>query len=133
MIGKDDIFGIPIESRELKTYTTGCPRKRVIQNTNLKQDTFICSNLQIISASLMLCRPGAKGTGTCLMPTKWHKIIIIIVELNINNDCLWAKSVTSSQSPCVIEFNNLITLEIKSYPHCCFCNTCRLEQSWGHV
>jgi hypothetical protein len=57
MIGKDDIFGIPIESRELKTYTTGCPRKRVIQNTNLKQDTFICSNLQIISASLMLCRP----------------------------------------------------------------------------
>ena len=25
--------------------------------TNLKQDTFICSNLQIISASLMLCRP----------------------------------------------------------------------------
>jgi len=25
MIGKDDIFGIPIESRELKTYTTGCP------------------------------------------------------------------------------------------------------------
>ena len=23
MIGKDDIFGIPIESRELKTYTTG--------------------------------------------------------------------------------------------------------------